>query len=419
MFKRSIMVAAGILAAGFPGISGNLSTAEAASDFYKGKTIRVIIRSNPGGGYDFYGRLIARHMPRHIPGNPDAIAVNMPGAGGIVAANYMMNRAKKDGTEIAILTRELPLAQRTGATGVKYDVRKLIPLGSASSSTFLVVLAKDHPVKTIQDLRKHKQEVRLSATGPGSGSYQWASLLKFDGMPVKIISGYTGGQERFLAIVRGEVHGTANSYESTSKAIKEHGFVPILYAGAKRSELEGVPHVDEGLTEKGKQLAALIGAPLQAGRPFFTTPGVPSDRVAILRAAFKAALSDPKLLAEAQRAKRSISWADPADVIAAYNTVLNASDVVVAHYNEGSRKPKKSAIKMVTHEGVVTETKRGGRRITISYKTGEVTAKVSGSRTTVTVGGKKVKRKAVKVGMVCKFTYPKPGAEATNVDCKK
>jgi len=409
-FILGIFVAGLLIAGGSDGI-----TSAGAAEFYKGKTLKVIIRSKPGGGYDFYGRLLVRHMPRHIPGNPDAIAVNMPGAGGIVAANYLMNRAKRDGTEIGVLTRELALAQRTGATGVRYDVRKMVPLGSMASETFLVLLAKNHPVKSVLQLRKFKQTVLLAATGPGSGSYQWASLLKFDGFPVKVISGYSGGQERFLAIERGDVQGTANSYESSQVAMKEHGFVPILYAGAKVPALKGVPNITEALSPKGDELAALMGAPLSAGRPIFTTPDVPADRVAILRAALKATLADPRLIKEAERAKRSVDWTDPVEMDAINRKILKASDEVVALYNEGSGEPK---ARLIQHEGKVSKIKRGGRQVWIMHDGKEVGAKISGSRTKITVAGNEAKRKAIKVGMNCRFTYPKPGAEATKVDCK-
>ena len=265
----------------------------AAQMYYKGKTIKMIVRSAPGGGYDFYGRLLARHMPKHIPGNPDMIVVNMPGAGGIVAANYLMNRAKRNGTEIAILTRELALAQRTREVGVKYDLRKLSAIGSAASSTFLVVMGKNQPIKTYEQLKNSKTPVLFAATGPGAGSYQYPALLKNDGFNIKIITGIIGGQNRFLAIERGDVHGTANSYESTAKAIEELGVIPILYNGAEIPQLKGVPHIDSQLSAEGKQLAALLGAPLAAGRPFFSTPDVPPRRLKILREAFKAALHDP------------------------------------------------------------------------------------------------------------------------------
>lgn len=390
----------------------------AAKSFYEGKTIKMIVRSAPGGGYDFYGRLLARHMPKFIPGKPNMIVVNMPGAGGIVAANYMMGRAKRNGTEIAILTRELALAQRTGEVGVKYDLRKLTAIGSAASSTFLIVMSKKHPVQTFAQLKKTSTTVLFAATGPGAGSYQYPALLKNDGFNVKIITGYVGGQTRFLSIERGETHATANSYESTRKAIEEFGFVPILYNGAINPALAGVPHISTQLSPQGKQLAALLGAPLAAGRPFFTTPGVPADRVKILRAAFKAALTDPALRKEAKRAKRNVSWTDPSVMEGINREILGASDKVIALYKSGAKKPKADLSKMLKHEGKVTKLERGGRRIFISYKGKQVKAKVSGSRTKVTLGGKKVKRKAIKVGMTCRFTYPKPGAEAARVDCK-
>ena len=182
------------LLAGVAGWSMANAPAATAQSFYQGKTLKMIVRSAPGGGYDFYGRLLARHMPKFIPGKPNMIVVNMPGAGGIVAANYLMGRAKRNGTEIAILTRELALAQRTGAIGVKYDLRKLTAIGSAASSSFLIVMSKKHPVQTFEQLRKASKTVLFAATGPGAGSYQYPALLKNDGFNVKIITGYSGGR---------------------------------------------------------------------------------------------------------------------------------------------------------------------------------------------------------------------------------
>ena len=402
------------------GAFGSITTAPAIADdgFYKDRNLKMIVRSGAGGGYDYYGRLIARHMVKYIPGKPNMIVVNLPGAGGIVAANYMMNRAKKGGIEFAILSREIAISQRTQETGVQYDVRKLNAIGSAAASTSVMVMAKNHPVKTLAQLKSYKKIVKFAATGPGSGSYQRAILLRNDGYPVKPITGYVSTPERFLAVVRGDVDGTSNSYESTKTAIKEMGLVPIAYLGVARPELKGIPDLRSVLSPRGKQFASLMAAPLAAGRPFFTTPGVPKARVAMLRAAFKAALKDSGLLAEAKKAKRSISWTDPKEMNDINAGILGASDDVVAMFKEGAKKPKKILGKMVKHEGSVTATKKGGRRIVINYKGKEVTAKVSGSRTKITLNGKKVKRKKIKVGMNCRFTYPKPGAEATKIDCK-
>ena len=382
-----------------------------AEGFYKGKTIKMIVRSAPGGGYDFYGRLLARHMPKHISGNPKMIVINMPGAGGIVAANYMAKRAKKNGTEVAILTRELALSQRTSAVGVKYDLKKLSAIGSAASSTFLIVMGKNQPIKTYQQLKSSKKTVRFAATGPGAGSYQYPALLKLDGFNVKIISGFSGGQNRFLAIERGDVHGTANSYESTRKAIKELGLIPILYNGDPHPALK-VPHMGDLLSDQGKALAALLGAPLAAGRPFFTTGGVPAAQLKTLRAAFKAALHDKDLLREAKRAKRNIAWTAPALMEKINGEILGASDKVIALYKAGSKKVYKK------HTTQITKIKKKGKRIYFAYKGKQIKVKVSGKRTKVMIKGKKVKRKKLKVGMTCKFKFPGAGGEAKYIKCK-
>ena len=385
-----------------------------ANGFYKGKTIKMIVRSAPGGGYDFYARIIARHLSKHIAGNPKVIVMNMPGAGGVVAANYMMSRAKQDGTEIAALSREAQIAQRSGDVGVKYDLTKLSPLGSAASATFLVAMAKDHPVKTYKQLKESKTTVLFAASGPGAGSYTYPALLRQDGFPVKIISGFQGGASRFLAIERGNVHATANSYESTSKAIKELGLVPVLWVGAKRKELAGVAHISEQLSAKGKQFAALMAAPLAAGRPFYTTPNVPADRLKTLRAAFKATLEDPALQSEAKRAKRNVQWTSAEEVDRVNREVLGASDEVIAMYKASQKKPKIDYKKLPSVSGAITEVKKKGKQIFVGGKK----FKISGKRTKIRVAGKKAKRKALKAGLECKVMYQKGKKEAAMVDCK-
>ena len=382
-----------------------------ADGFYNGKKMKMIVRSAPGGGYDFYGRLLARHMPKYIPGNPKMVVINMPGAGGIVAGNYMANRAKKNGTEVAILTRSLALAQRIKSVGVKYDLKNLSALGSAASSTFLVVLGKNQPIKTYKQLKNAKKTVLFAATGPGAGSYQYPALLKLDGFNVKIISGFSGGQNRFLAIERGDVHGTANSYESTRKAIKELGLIPILYNGAPHPDLP-VPHIDELLSDQGKALAALLGAPLAAGRPFFTTGGLPAERLKLLRSAFKSALHDKDLLKEAKRAKRNIVWTGPGLMENINAKILAASDKTIALYKAGAKK------KYLKHTTEITKIKKKGKRIYFVHKGNEIKVKVSGKRTKVMIKGKKVKRKKLKVGMKCKFKFPGAGGEAKYIKCK-
>ncbi|MDX1486529.1 MAG: tripartite tricarboxylate transporter substrate-binding protein [Alphaproteobacteria bacterium] len=329
--KTLALAAASVIAS--VGAASGPALADTAS-FYKGKTIKVTVRSRPGGGYDFYGRLVARHMPRHIPGQPAAIVVNMPGAGGIVATNYLMNRAKRDGTEIAIINREAALAQRLKTKGVKYDIRKLRAVGSTASSTAVYAITEKLPIKTLADLKASKTTVKFSATGRGGGNFQRVMLLKLSGYPTLPITGYQGTQERVLAIVRGDVHGTSGGVESMMGPAKEAGLRFIAYLGNAHPKLKDVPDVRTGLTPDGRKLAALIAAPMAAGRPFLTTPDVPEDRLAALRAAFKAAMSDPKLLQEAKKANRTITWTDPVVMEEVYNDIMNASDAVIAQFKE-------------------------------------------------------------------------------------
>ncbi len=305
-----------------------------AGAWYKGKTMKLTVRSNPGGGYDFYGRLIARHITRHISGKPRIIVINMAGAGGIVATNYLANRAKRDGTELAIINREAALAQRLKTKGVKYDIRTLIPVGSTSSSTAVYAITKKLPIKTLADLKKSKTVIKFSATGRGGGNFQRVKLLELSGYPTQPITGYHGTQERVLAIVRGDVHGTSGSFESMKGPAKESGLRFIAYLGNAHPSLKGVPDVRGALSADGKKLAALIAAPMAAGRPFFTAPKTPKARVGVLRASFKAAMQDPELIKEAKKADRSVAWTDPVIMEEVYRDIMNASDEVINQFKK-------------------------------------------------------------------------------------
>ncbi len=308
-----------------------------AGSFYEGKTIRVIVRSNPGGGYDFYGRLIARHISKYIPGKPRTIVINVPGGGGIVAANYMANRAKRDGTEIAVVSRELAISQRLGHTGVRYDVNKLIPIGSTAASSRIWAVRSNVPFKGMKDMKAYKGTVKFSATGAGAGSYQLIQLLGFDGYPVKPITGYSGTAERILAVARGEVEGTSGSFESLRKPIEEGDLIAIARMGAPIKGMN-VPGIREFLSPKGRALAGFMAAPLAAGRPFVTAPGVPQDRVKLLREAFKKALMDPDLLREAKRSRRSIQWTGGEEIAVIYRDIMSASEEVVAEFKKLTKK---------------------------------------------------------------------------------
>ena len=301
--------------------------------FYKGKTIKLIVRSSPGGGYDFYGRLVARHISKYIPGKPRINVINIPGAGGIVATNYMAVRAASDGTELAILPRELAITERLGQSGLDYDTAALIPIGSAAAETRVWTVDNDLPIEGPEDLKGFPGTVKFSATGPGSGGFQMVKLLEFEGFPVKAITGYSGTPEKLLAVLRGDVEGTSGSYESLLTPINEGEIKVIARLGAA-PEGTDFPDIRDFLSPAGRALADLMTAPLVAGRPFFTAPDTPANLVEILRQAFKDVLEDPELLSEAERANRTIFWTSPEEMQRTYEGILSAPDEVVGLFQE-------------------------------------------------------------------------------------
>jgi tripartite-type tricarboxylate transporter receptor subunit TctC len=379
-------------------------------DFYKGKTITIIVRSGPGGGYDQYGRLIANHISKHIPGNPKVIVQNMPGAGGIVAANYLDSQAPRDGTVIAIVDRGVAFTQRVGKEGVSYDVSKWNLLGSATGEAYAYVASKDAPFNSLSELKSLKDEQKFSATGPGSDSYTYTELLQNAGMPVRLISGYVGTQEKLLAVIRGEVQGTAGSFGSIAEQAQSEGLKVIGLLGKVPGQ-EQLEQLSTFIPDNQKALLAVAVAPLAAGRPFAVSPGVPADRVKILQEAFRKALEDPELFAEAAKGDRPIDFMPPDELTALYAEILAAPDDVIAKFSETPSVKVAVALDDVQDDGKVIVFQGTGSK---------VNSAISNSRTKIVIAGKEAKRKALKAGMNCTVEYNPGNAEneASLVDCK-
>ena len=305
----------------------------AVADFYEGKTVSVVIRSTPGGGYDFYGRLVARHIGQYIPGNPNVIAVNRPGAGGLVATNYMFNRAPKDGTEFLIPARELAVSERLGGDEIRYKTLEFGPLGSVSKSTRVWLAGPNSDVNNLEDLmnyrKKHGRDFSFAVSGRSAGSYQLALMLQESGYPVKIITGYEGTSDQTLAVLRDEAQGTINTYGSAIDQINDEGFKVIAKLG-DHPAIADVDNVKLALTGKWLQVADVLEGQMLVGRPFFTAPGVPADRLAALQEAFHKVVQDPQAKEEAERAGRPWGdYASPAEMTNAYEKLFAAPDEVV------------------------------------------------------------------------------------------
>ena len=284
--------------------------------FYKGKTIKVLVGTTAGSLYDIWARTVAAHLPRHIPGNPDSLAQNMPGAGHKIATNYMYNVAKPDGlTIIGSILPGVYMDQLVGRPEVKYDWAKFVWIGSPVKSESQMTMRADAPFKSVDDIRKAKEPARCGSTGTSGTDYMLARLLEEIMPPLKIHSvlGYPGGPELDLAIERNEIQCrtfTIETFFAREPYIswKKRGFVRNIYqTGRKRDpRLADVPTLHEvmdgyKIPEGDRRLATVILANGTLGRPIFTSPGTPPDRVKMLREAFEKMIKDPVFLDDVKK----------------------------------------------------------------------------------------------------------------------
>jgi tripartite-type tricarboxylate transporter receptor subunit TctC len=307
-FRRGL--AFGILgvAAGAVAQGDTAARADAIADFYSGKSVQLVIGYAPGGGYDIYARALARHMARHIPGNPQIVVQNMPGAGSIKAANYLYNIAPKDGTAFGGFSRGAFLDPLLGrAEGVQYVAAKYGWLGSISNEVGVCAFRSDSGIATWQDMQT--KSYVIGSTGAGADSDVFPIVLhKMFGLPMKVVTGYHSAADVVLAITRKEVDGRCGwSWSSLmawnkdmyqSKAIK----VALQLATEKLAELPDTPSIVE-VARGAEQQAALklILSRQMMARPYVAPPGIPRERLDALRAAFDATMKDPQFLADAQR----------------------------------------------------------------------------------------------------------------------
>jgi len=292
----------------------NLERAFAQANFYQGKTITLVVASAASGGYDLWARLTARHIGKHIPGNPSIVVQNMPGAGNIIGANYVYGVAKPDGLTLGAVNPALYFDQLVGRSEVKFDWAKFNWIGSPEKNDIVYYMRADQPLKSVEDLRNTKEPAKCGSTGTGSTGHYIPRLLEETlGIKTHIVSGYPGAADIELAIERGEVFCWSPllaTYFGREPYRRWHksGYVRVmLQTGAKRdARLKDVPTLGESMqqyktAEAGRRLAKVILTAATLGRPIGTAPGTPADRVKILRDAYAKAIADPELLAEAAK----------------------------------------------------------------------------------------------------------------------
>ncbi len=281
------------------------ASAQTPGDFYRGKTLELQIGYTPGGGYDTYGRLMARHLGNHLPGNPQIVVRNVPGGGGRVLMGNMANVAPKDGSVLAVVDQSLPLAQAMRDPTIHFDAKAMTWIGNPDADNNTVATWFTTGVKTVEQARQ--KEVIVGSTGPNTSSQIALAMNATLGTKFKIVTGYPGGNEINLSMENGETGARASSPWATWKAtkpdwVRDKKINIIAQVGLTRApDLPDVPLlIDLASNDDDRAALKLLSAPATVGRPLFTTPGVPKERVELLRRAFDAMVKDPAFLEEAK-----------------------------------------------------------------------------------------------------------------------
>jgi tripartite-type tricarboxylate transporter receptor subunit TctC len=328
---RRAVVAAGLAGGAMMALAGSAG-AQSVEEFYKGKTISLVIGYSAGGGYDAYARLVARHMGDHIPGKPTIVPRNMPGAAGRVASAWVYNVAPKDGTVLATADQSLALAQAMGEK-LQFDTTKFVYIGNPSAENNTTVTWHTSPVKTIEDAKK--QEIAVGATGGSTSSQYPLAMNAVLGTKFKVIMGYPGGNDINLAMERGEVAGRGSNSWASWKAtraewLKDNKINILVQIGLRKApDLPNVPLLmDLAANAEDRAVLRLLSSPSQIGRPIYTTPGVPEDRVKALRDAFDATMKDPAFLEDAKKAGLEIDPVSGAELQQVVQEIVDTPEAI-------------------------------------------------------------------------------------------
>jgi tripartite-type tricarboxylate transporter receptor subunit TctC len=316
---------------------------QAVASFYRGKTIKVLVGFAPGGTFDLYARMVAKVLPKHIPGNPNVVVENRPGAGSMLAANVLYNAEAKDGTVIATFNESLLLQQLIGAQGIEFDVTKFHYLGSAVNQPPGCTIRADLGINRVEDLRA--REIVMGAPAPGTPSYDLPVALNAAlGTRFRMVTGYEGIAPVFLAFDSREVDGYCATFDTLSTIARRHleGDSPagkVIVIGA--AELPKHPTAQGAIAteavasnDAAKALIRAVSGPARVGKPLAFAPEVPADRVAALRKAVAAAFADPELVADAQNQNLDLSPTEGARVNEIVREVMGAPPDVVARIKE-------------------------------------------------------------------------------------
>ena len=402
------------------------AAAQSVESFYKGKTVTVAIGTGVGGSHDQYGRLIARHMGKYIPGQPTLVAKNYPGAGGMALANTYWAQGPKDGSSFGVINRAImfePLFNANAAKGL-FDPRQFSWLGATDTVISVAVAWHTSPVKAWQDLRD--KELIVGAVGAASGTTKEAYVMNnMLGFKYKVIMGYPGGSDVDLAMERGEINGRANLAYGGLKnrnmdQVKDGRLIILYQMGLERHpEMPDVPLVlDFARNDEERRLLALNFLPSEVGYAFLAPPEVPKDRVNALRVAFKQTTEDAEMRNDAAKQRLDINYVSGEKLEALFAQAYSASPAMVSRIIELSQ-PR---IQEVMAKAMVVKTSltgigKGGRDITFTDGGKKTEARVSVEETQITKDGQKIEPDALSQGMTCEITYFGDKGSASKIVC--
>lgn len=407
------------------GLCATTAGAQSVEDFYKDKRIRVVIGYTTGGGYDSYARVLARFIGKHVPGQPDVIAQNMPGAGSLLATNWLANAAPRDGTVIGAINRGIAFEPLTGGKGVQFDPLKLGWIGSLGKEVNVTIAWHTAKTKTAQQL--FTDGLIVGGTGSGADSAIYPAIMNnLLGAKIRLISGYPGGNDVNLAMERGEIEGRpspswSSLVGSRGDWIRERKIIPIWQlALSKHPDLQDVPlAIDFAKTAEDRTIMEFFFARQEMSRPYVTTPETPPERLKALRDAFMATTKDPEFIAAAKMQDVELDPISGAEIEDLLKRVFATPKHIVERATQIARSEvptEKAVVRSVKVTAPLLRVEGGA----IFFKNGaeETKAVVSNSRTKITIGGQEAKRASLKPAMTCEIEYSGPGGEVRTMTCK-